>query len=102
MAYIVDGNNVMGQTPGWHRDKAGARRRLLGRIASFNRVKKTRITVVFDGAPDVRFPEGSAFLGVKVLYANPGSHADSRICMLVEDSAEPSGLTNVTSVTQLA
>jgi len=21
MAYIVDGNNVMGQTPGWHREQ---------------------------------------------------------------------------------
>jgi len=102
MAYIIDGNNVMGQTPGWHRDKAGARRRLLARIASFNRVKKTRITVVFDGAPDGGFPEGSAFLGVKVLYADPGSDADSRICRLVEQSANPSGLTIVTSDRQLA
>ena len=102
MAYIVDGNNVMGQTPGWHRDKAGARRRLLEQVAAFNRVKKTRITVVFDGAPDRAFPEGSAFLGVKVLYAAPGSDADSRICRLVEASKDRRGLTVVTSDRQLA
>ena len=102
MAYIVDGNNVMGQTPGWDRDKADARRRLLQRLAVFNRFKKTRITVVFDGAPDRAFPEGSAFLGVKVLYAKPGSDADSRICRLVEDSADPRGLTIVTSDRELA
>ena len=102
MAYIVDGNNVMGQTPGWHRDKADARRRLLERVAAFNRVKKTRITVVFDGAPDRAFPEGSAFLGVRVLYAEPGSDADSRICRLVDASADRSGLTIVTSDRGLA
>ena len=102
MAYIVDGNNVMGQTPGWHRDKADARRRLLERVAAFNRIKKTRITVVFDGAPDFAFPEGSAFLGVKVLYAEQGSDADSRIYRLVEASSDPRGLTVVTSDRALA
>jgi predicted RNA-binding protein with PIN domain len=101
MAYIIDGNNVMGQTPGWHRDKADARRRLLERVAAFNRVKKTRITVVFDGAPDRAFPDGSAFLGIKVLYAEPGSDADSRICRLVEASKDRRGLTIVTSDRQL-
>lgn len=102
MAYIVDGNNVMGQTPGWHHDKAGARRRLLEQVAAFNRVKKTRITVVFDGAPGRAFPEGSAFLGVKVLYAVAGSDADSRICRLVEASKDRRGLTVVTSDRQLS
>ena len=102
MAYIVDGNNVMGQTPGWHRDKADARRRLLERVAAFNRIKKTRVTVVFDGAPDRAFPEGSAFLGIKVLYAEQGSDADSRIYRLVESSSDPRGLTVVTSDRGLA
>jgi len=102
MAYIVDGNNVMGQTPGWHRDKADARRRLLQQVAAFNRIKKSRITVVFDGAPDRSFPEGSAFVGVKVLYAEPGSDADSRICKLVEGSKDRRGLIVVTSDRHLA
>ena len=102
MAFIIDGNNVMGQTPGWHRDKPDARRRLLEQVAAFNRVKKTRITVVFDGAPDRAFPEGSAFLGVKVVYAERGSDADSRICRLVEDSKDRRGLTVVTSDRHLA
>ena len=102
MAYIVDGNNVMGQTPGWHRDKPGARRRLLEQLASFARVKKRRITVVFDGAPDGEFPEGSAYRGVKILYAERGSNADARIVNLVEASANPRGLTVVTSDRQLA
>jgi len=102
MAYIVDGNNVMGQTPGWHRDKSRSRRALLERLAAFARLKKARVTVVFDGGPDSAVPEGSAFRGVKVLYAARGSDADTRIERLVETSNDPRGLTVVTSDRHLA
>lgn len=102
MAYIIDGNNVMGQTPGWHRDKPNARRGLLEKAAAFARAKSTRVTVVFDGAPDRHAPEGSAFRGVKVLYAKQGSDADTRIQRLVESSRDPRGITVVTSDRHLA
>ncbi|MFY9607052.1 MAG: NYN domain-containing protein [Blastocatellia bacterium] len=97
MPYIVDGNNVMGQTPGWHRDRPRARRKLLEELARFARIKRARITVVFDGAPDRTAPEGSAFHGVKILYAEQGSDADSRIETLVEASSDPRGLIVVSS-----
>ncbi|HEY3139001.1 MAG TPA: NYN domain-containing protein [Blastocatellia bacterium] len=102
MSYIVDGNNVMGQTPGWHRDKPKARRLLLEKLANFARSKRARVTAVFDGAPDRLLPEGSAFRGVHVLYAERGSDADSRIEGLVEASRNPRGLTVVTSDRHLA
>ena len=102
MAYVVDGNNVMGQTPGWHRDKAKARKDLVERLAEFSRLKQARITVVFDGAPDSTLPEASSFRGVKVLYANKGSDADTRIRKLIESSHDPRGLTVVTSDRHLA
>jgi predicted RNA-binding protein with PIN domain len=102
MAYVVDGNNVMGQVPGWHRDKSKSRRALLEKLAAFARVKKARVTVVFDGGPDSAVPEGSAFHGVRVLYAERGSDADSRIEHLVEASTDPRGLTIVTSDRELA
>jgi predicted RNA-binding protein with PIN domain len=102
MAYIVDGNNVMGQTPGWHRDKSKSRRMLLEKLAAFARLKKARVTVVFDGGPDSAVPEGSAFHGVKVLYAERGSDADTRIEHLVETATDPRGLTIVTSDRHLA
>lgn len=102
MAYIIDGNNVMGQTPGWHRDKPGARRRLLDQLAGFARKKRARVTVVFDGAPEKLLPDSSAFRGVKVLYAERGSDADARIERLVESSPDRRGLTVVTSDRRLA
>jgi predicted RNA-binding protein with PIN domain len=102
MAFIIDGNNVMGQTPGWHRDKPAARRRLLDQLARFIRAKKTRVAVVFDGAPDPGLPDGSSFRGVKVFYAHKGSDADTRIERLVESSPDKRGLTVVTSDRRLA
>jgi len=102
MPYIVDGNNVMGQTPGWHRDKASARRRLVEQLAEYVRLKKARLTVVFDGAPDPLLPDSSAHRGVKVLYAERGSNADARIIRLVESSPDARGITVVTSDNALA
>jgi predicted RNA-binding protein with PIN domain len=102
MAYIVDGNNVMGQTPGWHRDKSKSRTALLQLLATFARTKKARVTAVFDGAPDSAFPEGSAYHGVRVLYAERGSDADTRIERLVETAPDPRGLTVVTSDRHMA
>src|SRR5205085_2949785 len=102
MPYIVDGNNVMGQTPGWHRDKANARRSLVEQLAEYARLKKARLTVVFDGAPDPLLPDSSAHRGVKVLYAERGSDADARIIRLVESSPDARGITVVTSDNALA
>lgn len=102
MAFIVDGNNVMGQTPGWHRDKSAARRNLVRRLADFAGKKKARVTVVFDGEPDRLMPDASAFRGVKILYSDRGSDADTRIRRLVETSSDPRGLRVITSDRQLA
>ena len=102
MPYIVDGNNVMGQTVGWHRDKSASRRALLMKVVAFARTRNARVTVVFDGAPDRGAPEGSAVQGVKVLYARAGSDADTRIEEIVDTSPNPRGLTVVTSDRHLA
>ena len=102
MSYLVDGNNVMGQRVGWHRDKPGARRRLLGELARFARTAGVSVEVVFDGAPDEHFPDGSDFMGVRVYYAARGSDADSRIKQLVEASRERRTLKVVTSDRALA
>jgi predicted RNA-binding protein with PIN domain len=102
VAYLVDGNNVMGQRVGWHRDKPAARRRLLTDLARFARAERARIRVVFDGAPDEHFPDGSDFMGVRVYYAARGSDADARIRQFVDVERERRTLVVVTSDRQLA
>jgi predicted RNA-binding protein with PIN domain len=102
MSYLIDGNNVMGQRVGWHRDRAGARRRLLTELARFAREAGVTVEAVFDGAPDESFPDGSYFMGVRVFYAARGSDADERIKQLVEVSRERRTLKVVTSDRALA
>ena len=102
MSYLVDGNNVMAQRVGWHRDKPGARRRLLEELARLARAAGVSIEVVFDGAPDEFFPDGSYFMGVRVFYAERGRDADARIKQLVESSRERRTLKVVTSDRALA
>ncbi len=102
MSYLVDGNNVMAQRVGWHRDKPGARRLLLDELARFAQVKKARVTVVFDGAPEQHFADGASYRGVVVFYAERASNADERIKRLVEEARERRTLIVVTSDRALA
>src|ERR671916_3436742 len=102
MSYLVDGNNVMAQRVGWHRDKPGARRALLDDLAGFAQAKKVSVAVVFDGAPEQHFADGAKYRGVRVFYAERGSNADERIKRLVEEARERRTLLVVTSDRALA
>lgn len=102
MPYVVDGNNVMAQTVGWRRDRVAARKRLIHDLVRFVATKRIKITVVFDGAPDEEFPEGLKYKGVHILYARPGSDADSRIMELVGRASHKRDLIVVTSDRALA
>ncbi len=102
MSYLVDGNNVMGQRVGWHRDKPRARLSLLGELGAFAAAKGASVAVVFDGAPDDLIPDGALYHGVRVHYAARGSDADTRIKSLVEASRERRTLRVVTSDRALA
>ncbi|MDQ1591550.1 MAG: uncharacterized protein QOG71_2177 [Pyrinomonadaceae bacterium] len=102
MSYLIDGNNVMGQRVGWHRDRVRARRGLLDELARFAAGGRARVAVVFDGAPDEHFADGSSYRGVRVYYAERGSDADERIKTLVEQARERRTLVVVTSDRALA
>jgi predicted RNA-binding protein with PIN domain len=95
--YLIDGNNVIGGRVGWHRDKPGSRRRLLEDLARLARTKKLRMSVVFDGAPDPEFPDGSSYRGVRIFYSRQGSDADTRIIEMVEAERDKKNLLVVTS-----
>jgi predicted RNA-binding protein with PIN domain len=102
MSYLIDGNNVMAQRVGWHRDKRRARRTLLDELAAFAASKRSSVAVVFDGAPAEHFPDGATYRGVKIYYAARGSNADERIKSLVESARERRTLRVVTSDRALA
>lgn len=102
MTYIVDGNNVMGQRVGWHRDRAGARRRLIADLARFAAESPEPVEVVFDGVADPDIADGSTVQGVQVHFSGRGADADSRIREIVAASPEPAALKVFTSDRRLA
>jgi predicted RNA-binding protein with PIN domain len=102
MSYLVDGNNVMAQRVGWHKDKPKARRRLMDELARFAQVRSARVAVVFDGAPEQHFADGASYKGLRVFYSERGSNADERIKQFVERARERRTLIVVTSDRALA
>jgi predicted RNA-binding protein with PIN domain len=102
MPYLVDGNNVMAQRVGWHRDKPGARRALLDELSGFVQARKVKVSVVFDGAPEQHFADGAAYRGIRVFYAERGSDADERIKRMVDAARERRTLFVITSDRALA
>ncbi len=98
--YLVDGNNVMGQRVGWHRDKPAARRRLISDLVHFAEGGE-RVTVVFDGRPDPDTPDGSSRGDVQVFFAHPGATADDRIIELLDEQPERADWIVVTSDREL-
>jgi predicted RNA-binding protein with PIN domain len=90
--WVVDGMNVIGSRPDrWWRDRPGAMRTLVERLAAFGEP----VTVVFDGRP--RDVGGAA--GVEVRFAGV---ADDEIAALVAADADPEDLCVVTSDSELA
>ncbi len=85
MAYLIDGNNLLGHTiPPAYRDPQH-RYDLARRLLIFQRVTRSRIILVFDGPPDPRLTEvevpGGKFT---VLFPPPGETADAVIRGLIE------------------
>lgn len=93
-SYIIDGNNLMG--------RKRTRRELLDMLADFVELKKVKVQVVFDGAPEPHYPEGSAYHGVKISYSSKGQDADSKIRKIVEKATNPREIVIVTSDRSLA
>jgi len=92
--WVVDGMNLIGSRPdGWWRDRPGARRRLVGRLALLVG-GDTRVTVVFDGRPAPGEIEDAGLRGVEARFAPGGPNAaDRAIVALV------AGLGDLTHVT---
>jgi predicted RNA-binding protein with PIN domain len=103
IAWLIDGNNVMGSRPdGWWRDKRGAARRLVGELADFAAREGVPVTVVFDGAPfEVEIPSGVP-LEVAFAARRGRDAADDEIARRVDAAADPAALTVVTSDAGLA
>lgn len=102
MPYLIDGNNLMAQVPGWRQNVAAARKWLVRDLVEFVAAYRVKVKVVFDGIPDEKLPDGISYKGVTVLYATPGSDADSRIKSIIASSSHKRDLIVVSSDQEIA
>lgn len=83
MAYLIDGNNLLGHLyAGYHRDPAH-RSALVGKLQAFQRQSRTRVILVFDGTAPSDFPDPGKEK-FAVLFPPPGESADALIVDYIE------------------
>jgi len=79
MAYLIDGNNLLGRiAPHELREPAG-RDGLVVRLLAFQRVTRARIHLVFDGNPDERPTDIAVNPKFTIHYPGEGQSADDII-----------------------
>jgi len=78
--YLIDGNNFLGHIAPYNfRDKR-TKHRLVSELLIFQRMKRIKVILVFDGAPDAKLME-KKFQKKKfsIIYPPPGQKADETI-----------------------
>ena len=79
MAYLIDGNNLLGRVaPEELRERTG-RDALVVKLLAFQRVTRARIHLVFDGHPDEDRTEVPVNPKFTILYPGEGQSADDVI-----------------------
>ncbi len=96
---IIDGYNLIStlSSPGnFDMDMEAEREELLKRLEVYRRVKRVKITVVFDGTATGNLRRGAdKYKGIKVIFSRAGEEADAIIKDMAREGG--TGLTIVTS-----
>lgn len=79
MAYLIDGNNLMGQADPYFKFDPASRHRLVARLLLFQKITRSRIFLVFDGKPPLEENEIKLNPKFTVLFPEPGQLADGLI-----------------------
>ena len=97
---IVDGNNVMGQRVGWHRNKSAAQQQLIYEVGRLARSQDESYILVFDARGQSTVPESlsrSRPSRLTIQYARRDSSADELILELTYRHSQHSEISVVTS-----
>lgn len=84
MAYLIDGNNLMGQDDPYFKHDLNSRNRLISRLLLFQKKTRCRIFLVFDGRPPQEEPVIRLNQKFTVLFPEPGQSADELIAALLD------------------
>jgi predicted RNA-binding protein with PIN domain len=79
MAYLIDGNNLLGKVAPCELRSKDGRGRLTARLLAFQKVTRTRIHLVFDGGSDPETTTERLSEKVTVYFPGQGRSADDLI-----------------------
>ncbi len=89
MPYLIDGNNLIGHIPDLSLADRESRSLLVSRLRRFQKIRNTRLILVFDGPPqdelDSNHHSGSPF---SIIHPEPGRSADSRIEEIIQKQTD--------------
>lgn len=102
MPYLIDGNNLIGFVSSFSQNDPRSRLDLLGQLWLFQRITRTRLSVVFDGPSDPELVDECRFWPkFQLHFARPGEKADEIILSLIQRSNQPGAIILVTSDREL-
>ena len=89
MPYLIDGNNFIGHLSSASLKDPHSRLHLISRLLHFQKVKNTRIILVFDGPPDPDLSD-KTFAGIpfSVIYPEYDQNADSVIKEIISKQTD--------------
>jgi predicted RNA-binding protein with PIN domain len=97
MAYLIDGNNLLGRIAPHELREKGGREGLVGRLLAFQRVTRTRIHLVFDGNPEETPTVIEVNAKFTIHYPGAGGSADDVIRDMILEQADKRRFFVVTS-----
>jgi len=89
MPYLIDGNNLIGHIPNLSLADRQSRFQLVSQLDRLQKIKNTRVIVVFDGPPEEGLVTGSADHGLlSVVYPERGKNADNIIEEIIRQQTD--------------
>jgi predicted RNA-binding protein with PIN domain len=89
MPYLIDGSNLIGHIPHLTLEDPRSKYRLVAQLLIFQRIKRIKIILVFDGPPDLHLI-GKEFRGKKfdIIYPSYEENADTIIKTWIEKQTD--------------
>lgn len=79
MAYLIDGNNLMGEADPYFKFDSSSRGKIIARLLLFQRITRRRIFLVFDGKPPINEKVFQLNPKFTIHFPEPGQSADELI-----------------------
>jgi predicted RNA-binding protein with PIN domain len=84
MAYLIDGNNLIGHTSSYNLKDPRSKYEIVSKLIIFQRTKKTKVILVFDGAPDPSLLDKKLQTErFSIIYPVEGESADDAIGKII-------------------